>query len=323
MNLDTQLLGRADAGDARPAGAAAATRTGRAGAQSNGNLLSMTMKKPTMTKLPHIPIRIPTESLRGDPAIRQLCRVAVLLVLSVWLVPSARAVSLDTVVKEQAAADKAAVDAQAKIDRLEDQTKDMAVKYSETLALATSLEKYGDQLATQLESQNTRLADIKKQLAGIEVTQRNITPLIEQMIATLEKFVSLDVPFLVEERTNRVATLKQLLARSDVSTSEKYRRTLEAYQIEMEYGRTLDAYLGKLGDGDSARTVQFLRLGRIALAYQTPDGQETGYWDAGQKKWIVDEQYDRDVKRALAVAKKEGAPDLVMLPIPAPEEVSK
>jgi len=283
----------------------------------------MIMTKPTMTKLPHIPIRIVHESLRSDSAARRNGWVVTLLAVSALVTSPVQAVSLDAVVKEQSAADKAAVEAQAKIDRLEDQAKDAAAKYSEALALATSLEKYGDQLSTQLESQNARLADIKKQLAGVEVTQRDITPLIEQMITTLEKFVSLDVPFLVEERTNRVATLKQLLGRSDVSTSEKYRRTLEAYQIEMEYGRTLDAYLGQLGDGDSARTVQFLRLGRITLAYQTPDARETGYWDAGQKKWVVDEAYTRDVKRALAVARKEGAPDLVMLPIPAPEEVTK
>jgi len=322
MNRRTLLLGRADACDARPAGATAATESDRVAAQSNGNL-TMIMTKPTMTKLPHIPIRIVHESLRSDSAARRNGWVVTLLAVSALVTSPVQAVSLDAVVKEQSAADKAAVEAQAKIDRLEDQAKDAAAKYSEALALATSLEKYGDQLSTQLESQNARLADIKKQLAGVEVTQRDITPLIEQMITTLEKFVSLDVPFLVEERTNRVATLKQLLGRSDVSTSEKYRRTLEAYQIEMEYGRTLDAYLGQLGDGDSARTVQFLRLGRITLAYQTPDARETGYWDAGQKKWVVDEAYTRDVKRALAVARKEGAPDLVMLPIPAPEEVTK
>jgi hypothetical protein len=144
---------------------------------------------------------------------------------------------------------------------------------------------------------------------------------MEKMIDTLGRFVELDVPFLLEERRSRVATLKQLLGRADVSTSEKYRRILEAYQIEMEYGRTLDAYTGKRGEGDNARTVQFIRMGRIALLYQTLDGDETGYWDAEKKAWVTDAAYARDVKHALSVAKKEGAPDLVMVPVPAPMEV--
>ena len=89
----------------------------------------------------------------------------------------------------------------------------------------------------------------------------------------------------------------------------------------MDYGRTLDAYDGKLGTEDGARTVQFVRLGRVALMYQTLDGDETGYWDAEKKAWVVDPDYTRDVNERSSVAKKEGAPDLVMVPVPAPVEV--
>ncbi len=276
-----------------------------------------------MTTIFNRSLRFHPRSHRSHPATRLAVGAAVALVLPLWTASAARGVTVDAVVKEQAAANKAAIDAQARIDRLEEQATDAALKYSDTLALATSLETYGKQLETQIGSQQDRLVDIKKQLDEIEVTQRNIIPLIEQMITTLEKFVSLDLPFQLEERQNRVAALKQVLGRSDVSTSEKYRRTLEAYQIEMEYGRSLDSYVGTLGEGDAARTVQFLRLGRIALVYQTADGEETGYWDAAQKNWVVDDQYKQDVRRAISVAKKEGAPDLVVLPIPSQEEVAK
>jgi hypothetical protein len=250
-------------------------------------------------------------------------RIAVLLGLFGTLAVQSQAASVDAVLKEQMAADKAAAAAQAKIDDLEDQAHDSATKYGQAIAMAESLEKYSDQLNVQVESQKARLDEMKTQLAEIEVTQRNILPLIEKMIATLDQFVALDVPFLAEERRKRVAGLQELLGRSDVSTSEKYRRVLEAYQIELDYGRTLDAYTGKLGDGEDARTVQFVRLGRVSLMYQTLDGRETGYWNAKQKAWVSDPQYARDVKPALAVAKKEGAPDLVLFPIPAPAEVQQ
>jgi hypothetical protein len=106
-----------------------------------------------------------------------------------------------------------------------------------------------------------------------------------------------------------------------VTISEKYRLILEAYQIELEYGRTLEAYEGRVGDGDAAKIVEFVRLGRISLMYQTLDGKETGYWDANAKQWVVDNDYARAVAEARRVAKKDGAPDLLTVPVPAPQEV--
>ena len=222
---------------------------------------------------------------------------------------------------EQASADKAAAVSQAAIDRMQDETQDMAGKYHQALVDKESIRKYTEQLSVQVKSQTDRMGEMQKQLSEIEATQRDVLPLMQKMIETLEQFVALDVPFLIGERTKRVATLKEMMGRADVSTSEKYRRILEAYQIEMEYGRTLDAYPGKLGEGEAAKTVQFVRLGRISLMYQTLDGRETGYWDAQKKGWIEDSGYARDVKKVLSVAKKEGAPDLVMVPVSAPTEV--
>jgi hypothetical protein len=118
-----------------------------------------------------------------------------------------------------------------------------------------------------------------------------------------------------------VNTLKEIMGRADVAISEKYRRILEAYQIELEYGRTFDAYEGSMGDGATARTVQFIRLGRVSLMYRTLDGSEVGYWDAQQKTWVQDNTYADIVREALAVARKEGAPDLIRVPVPAPTEV--
>ena len=233
----------------------------------------------------------------------------------------ARAQAVDRVLNEQAAANKDAVASQQRIDQLADQTQDMLSKYRQALSDADSLKKYNEQLLVQVKSQNDRMANMKRQLGEIEGTQRNVLPLMQKMIDTLDQFVSLDVPFLIEERTNRVANLKQMMTRADVSTSEKYRRILEAYQIEMEYGRTLEAYEGKLGNGDKARTVQFVRMGRVALMYQTPDGKETGYWDGGGKKWVVDDGYAHDVREAIRVAKKQGAPDLLWVPVQAPTTV--
>jgi hypothetical protein len=104
-----------------------------------------------------------------------------------------------------------------------------------------------------------------------------------------------------------------------VAISEKYRRIVEAYQIELDFGRTLESYEGKLDGDPEGRTVRFLRIGRVSLIYQTLDEEETGYWDKEKKGWVVANDYREAVKEGIKVATKQGAPELLEAPVPAPE----
>jgi Protein of unknown function (DUF3450) len=229
--------------------------------------------------------------------------------------------TVDNAVNAQVAVDKDAAASQDRINEIRDKTQDAASKYAQAVAESESMEKYNKQLASQVADQQKEMGSIEKQLVEIETTNREVQPLMQQMVDTLARFVSLDVPFLLQERTNRVQSLQDLMPRADVAISEKYRRIIEAYQIELEYGRTLETYAGVLDDGGAQRTVDFVRLGRVSLMYQTLDGSETGYWNAQEKKWVVDNSYAEAVAEARRVAKKDGAPDLLKIPVPAPQEV--
>lgn len=246
---------------------------------------------------------------------------AVLALVAVGVMANATAQTLNAVVAEQKGADKAGQASQEAINQTLDKTQDIAGKYVQLVSETDSLNKYIGHLSGQVKSQQDEIALIEKQLLDIETTNREVQPLMQKMVDTLAEFVALDIPFLIDERTKRVEMLKGLLLRSDVSISEKYRRILEAYQIELEYGRTLENYKGKIGEGDAAKTVELVRLGRISLMYQTVDGLETGYWDAQKKDWVKDPNYTEQVKEAIRVAKKDGAPDLLTVPVPAPQEV--
>jgi DNA repair exonuclease SbcCD ATPase subunit len=230
---------------------------------------------------------------------------------------------LRAIVGEETKAQNEAAAAQQRIDKLDDETQKMLAEYRQVVAEAESMRAYNEQLAAQVPAQNREIESFQKQLQEIETTQREVLPMIQQMVATLERFVSLDLPFLGEERRRRIANLKEMMERADVTVSEKYRRVVEAYQIEMEYGRTLEAYEGRLGDTDDARTVEFVRVGRVALMYQTLDRKETGYWDAGKKQWAVDNDYRRAFTKNLEIAKKMGAPDLLVVPVAAPQRVEQ
>lgn len=225
--------------------------------------------------------------------------------------------TVNAAMSEQMSANKAAAASQSRINQLDDETQRMLNEYRATLRETESLRRYNDQLTLQIQSQQEEMVSIQQQIEDIERTNREIYPLMQRMIETLDQFVALDVPFLLEERTKRVATLKEIMTRADVSTAEKYRRLLEAYTIEMEYGRTLEAYEGKLGQGEDAKTVNFLRIGRVALLYQTLDGDETGYWDADRKAWVEDNDYDKAVEDGIKVARKQTAPDLLIAPVRA------
>ncbi|EIT68496.1 MULTISPECIES: DUF3450 domain-containing protein [Hydrocarboniphaga] len=229
---------------------------------------------------------------------------------------AAEKAQVTAVIGEQTKTVQAARSSQSNVARMDDQTGSMLAEYRQALAEYDTLKAYNDQLAVQVGSQQQEIDAINLQLGEIDTTAHQVLPMLTRMVATLEKFVSLDMPFLPEERTKRIKGLKDMMARADVSLSEKYRRIVEAYQIEMEYGRTLESYAGKVGD----KTVDFLRAGRVSLLYQTLDGMETGYWDASAKKFVSDNSFREEIKAAIKVAKKQAAPDFVTVAVSSPME---
>ena len=218
---------------------------------------------------------------------------------------------------------EASADIQRRIDALDDETRDMLDEYRRTTAQVQDLAAYNEQLERLVATQRVELADFERQFQEIEVTKRQILPLIVRMIEVLEEFVDIDIPFLERERTTRIAELQKLMERPEVPTSEKYRRVSEAYQIELEYGHTIEAYEGEMVVGGEARTVAFLRFGRLGLYYMTLDGQEIGFWDNAADEWVVlGDEYRQPLDRAIRIARKQLPPDLIRLPIPAPEKRS-
>jgi hypothetical protein len=225
---------------------------------------------------------------------------------------------VSAVISEQTKTEENARASQKRVEQLDTETTKMLGEYRQMTAEAQSLKTYNDELAVQVKSQQDQLNGMSQQLSEIQTTAREVLPMMNRMLDTLEQFVKLDAPFLVEERATRIAALKDMMGRADVSTSEKYRRLVEAYQIEMEYGRTVEAYQGKIGD----KTVEFLRAGRVTIMYQTLDGKETGYWDADSSKWVADDSYEDGVKAGLKIAKKQSAPDFLTAAIHAPKEAT-
>jgi seryl-tRNA synthetase len=189
-------------------------------------------------------------------------------------------------------------------------------RYARALAEAAITARYNTQIEQQLQSQQDEIASLEQQLAGLDSTAVDVQSMLQRMYDELVQFVQNDVPFFKEERDQRIQRLTELMQSVETSPSEKFRRLVEAYQIEMEYGRSMSAYRQTLTDG---REAEMVRLGRVALLYRVMEGGETGYWDRDAKQFVADPDSASQIEEALSIAKEEKAPDLIIVPLPAPQ----
>ena len=229
---------------------------------------------------------------------------------------------LQTAVEETLETHAQAKKSQQKVDEYADDTKDMLHEYRATLRKIDNLKTYNDQLERLTAKQLETAESLSDQINSIAETQQNIIPLLLRMIETLEEFILIDAPFLQEERLARIDLIKGMMDRPDVSLPDKYRRIMEAYQIEMEYGRTIDTITETIKINNASSTVEILRIGRLSIFYQTLDGKESGYWNKQNNVWeTLTDDYNRSIAQGIQIAKKQAPPDLIKLPVTAPEEI--
>jgi len=223
-------------------------------------------------------------------------------------------------IRLQTEAGRDAAQSQQQVDQLFDEKQRLLDEYRKINSELLSLQQYDKHLQRMISAQEQKIGSLQHQMDQIDVTQREVIPLMVRMVETLEQFIELDVPFLLDERRHRTASLKNLLDQPDVSVAEKYRRVMEAYQVETEYGRTMEAYPGRLQQSGQEKTVDFLRIGRVGLIYRSLDGREMGFWNPPSRSWQpLTEDYRRPISQGFRMARKQVTPDLLKLPVPAPE----
>ncbi len=206
---------------------------------------------------------------------------------------------------------------QVTIDELHDDKKTLEEEFHALLKVVDGLKVYNGLLDKQLRGQNEVMAALDGSIANAAVIERQILPLLTRMLDGLQSFVALDLPFLMEERVQRIDALRELIARSDLTNAEKTRRVFEAYQIENEYGSTIETYKGKLHKSNLTFDVDYLRVGRVSYAYRTVGSNDYGYWDGDNSQWvdIKDSNLERGIDKGIKMAKGELAPELLTIPL--------
>ena len=208
---------------------------------------------------------------------------------------------------------------QERINTIVEGTRSLEDQYRAINKEIDGLKVYNRLMQAQVEGQSATLEDISLSMDRVDVINRQIFPLMERMIDGLEQSIALDVPFLMDERTDRVVNLKEIMERSDVTVAEKFRKVMEAYQIENDYGNSTEFYTESLTIDGATRAFNMLRIGRIGLFFQSDDTKITGRWNNASRQWEVDNSARNEVRKGLRMARQLIAPELIVVPVPAPE----
>lgn len=208
---------------------------------------------------------------------------------------------------------------QERINDVVEGTRSLEDQYRAINKEIDGLKVYNRLMRAQVEGQTATLEDIGLSMDQVDVINRQIFPLMTRMIDALDQSIKVDVPFLMDERTDRVNNLKDIMSRSDVSVAEKFRKVMEAYQIENDYGSTIEDYKQSLTIEGATRAFNMLRIGRVGLYFQSDDTKITGRWDKETKDWVPDNSARNEVRKGLRVARQLVAPELINVPVSAAE----
>lgn len=219
-----------------------------------------------------------------------------------------------------------AVSSQKKIDSATAKTKAMLEEYQQLMLDSDFHETQKNQLLSALEQQRQKKQSLQQQLQQIQQTEKRLAPLLLSMVQALERFILLDVPFHHQERIDSVLVLRERILDPALTLADRFQLVMEAFQIELDYGYSLEAYRDQIawqeGTGQEAtgqgeqRSVECLRIGRLALYFVTPDGNTVGIWNRAEKRWqLLSPDYRRPILDGIKVAKGLVAPELLPLPL--------
>jgi len=189
-------------------------------------------------------------------------------------------------------------------------------RYRTARANVEYLEKREAFEESEVSALEANIAELERRLVESKRLNESLQDTLNAVVGRLQTFVSSDIPFLTEERSARVASLKEVIARPDVTGAEKLRRVLEGLQVEANYGNTVEVYQEEVAVGDETIYADMLRIGRVSVYWRTPDGKRVGEYDRATGKWVeLDDKYARPINMTVDMATRLRPTEIVDLPI--------
>src|SRR5690554_3655277 len=259
-----------------------------------------------------MPLKILTMAL----TMMNKCIVGLALLSLVFFYSQPYAASLEQNLLIEGQTNQAGQHSQLVVDKLSRETQNMLREYQNLMQKGDYQNAYNAELKQRLEEQNEEIYSLKKQLADVQITRLHIMPFLRDKTAELKQFIELDLPFEQEDRLASIKRLEDRLSSSKVSLSDKFRRLMQAWQSENDYSYQLQSFRDTVQWQGEDISVNFLRVGRVALYFQSLDGKLSAYWHSSKKQWLeVEPRYHAAIQQALRVADKQLPPQLLALPI--------
>jgi hypothetical protein len=204
---------------------------------------------------------------------------------------------------------------QNQINQLDDERTDMVREYRTLLQRRDAADLYAKQQELVVASQREEITSLTEQLGSIDDITAQTIPMLLGMIEDLKAFVAADLPFKQAERSARLEALDAVMSQPNVTPAEQYRLIMDAYQAEMEYGRTISTWQEEIDIDGNPTTVDMFLYGRVSLVYLTPNGKAavynrtTGAWEALPGKYVA------DIEKAIRVAQAKAQQTVLFAPV--------
>jgi hypothetical protein len=207
-------------------------------------------------------------------------------------------------------------DAQKREDDWAAEREKLTARYRSLKADREYLKKVKERTERMLHVKEMQIADTLRMIEESIRIREELQSYLESVSAKLEGQIKVGLPFLLKERADRLASIREILVLPDKPPAEKYRRVMEALRIEAGYGRTVEVYQDKVELRGEKRLIDILRVGRLSLFCRTPDGRVVGGFDQESQRWaVLPSRYRREINKAVDIAGRRRAIELIGLPI--------
>ncbi len=210
---------------------------------------------------------------------------------------------------------QAQINAQQKADAWSEEKPAMSQEERDLQMRQKWLEFQVKKYAAYVDRQQQVIQQLRGRKETFTAISMQLEPMLDAALDRLDTESAKGMPFLKQEREMRLASARDALNDYHLPLAEKMRRVMEALRIEAEYGAHFEVTDERITSTQGEVQAKILRLGRLALYAQIPSGRCYSYDTLSQAWMEMNPEYSREVKKALEMAQRRRAVELVTLPL--------